>query len=137
MCVLRAYGKKFDVDSFLKRSPWKPIAVFRRGEKRGVLSKKKNTESSFNLDVSDASWLNLTAQLRDAKKFIQKNKKELRRLKKFAGVDSVVLDFPLENRISKDFPAVFLSIPENFIQLAAAAGLSIELSIYAVHPRSK
>jgi hypothetical protein len=137
MCVLRASGKKFDADRFLKRSSWKPIAVFRRGEARGMTVKKKNAESSFNLDVSDASWLNLGAQIRDAKKFIQKNKSELRRLKRFPGVESIVLDFPLENPISKEFPACFLSFPEAFIHLAAAAGLSIELSIYAVYPRSK
>jgi hypothetical protein len=137
MCVLRASGRKFDVDRFLKRSSWKPLAVFRRGEPRGLTVKKKNVESSFNLNVSDASWLNLPAQIRDAKKFIEKNKNELRRLKRFPGVEGIVLDFPLENRISKDFPACFLSFPEAFVQLAAAAGLSLELSIYAVYPRSK
>ena len=137
MCVLRAWGKNFDVDRFLKRSPWKPCAIFRRGEKRGILGNKKNAESSFNLGVSEASWLDLAAQVRDATKFIQKHKSELRRLKRFPGVEGVVLDFPVEDRMSENKMTYTIQIPEAFIQVAGGAGLSIEVSIYVPSRRSK
>ena len=38
MCVLRAYGEKFDVDEFAKNSNLSPYQVFQKGERRGPCS---------------------------------------------------------------------------------------------------
>jgi hypothetical protein len=57
-CVLRAAGKNFDVDTFLKKNGLTPLAVFRRGEpkSRNNLRARKNVQSSINVSVSNASF---------------------------------------------------------------------------------
>jgi len=133
MCTLRATGKTFDVDRFLKRCPWKASAIFHRGDVRG---KTTAGSSSFNIGVSDASWCDLSAQIRDATKFIIRNGASLRRLRRFPGVESVTLDFPIECRLNPK--AVWVQeerFPEVLLELAGKYGLEIALSIYP--PSSK
>jgi hypothetical protein len=102
-----------------------------------MVGRKRNSESSFNLGVSESSWNDLAAQVRDVRKFLQKHKRELRRLKRFPGLESIALDFPLEDPMSKSVMVYTLGIPEALIQLAAAAGVSIDISIYIAPGRTR
>jgi hypothetical protein len=88
-CALRAAGKYFEPDDFLKRSSLKPLAIFRRGEPKSKKNpRRKNIQSSINIAVSNASFDNINRQVRDAISFLAKNKTEIKRLLRFKGVCS-------------------------------------------------
>ena len=130
-CVLRASGKQFDVDAFLKKSKLDPCAVFRRGEPKSKINpkSKKNTYSGINVPVSNASFDNLRRQIKDATTFLLNNKAEIRKLTKFKGVEGVGLDFGIRKRDtftqSDEFPAELIAV-------AGSLGLSIMLSQYPI-----
>ena len=130
-CVLRASGKQFDVDAFLKKSKLDPCAVYRRGEPKSKRKPKgkKSTHSGINVPVSNASFDNLKRQIKDATKFLLENKSEIRKLTKFKGVEGIELDFAIRKRDtftqSDEFPAELITI-------AGSLGLSINLSQYPI-----
>ncbi|MGN6507552.1 MAG: hypothetical protein ACTHM6_18500 [Tepidisphaeraceae bacterium] len=128
MSVLRASGSEFDVDRFLEDSPWKPAAVFRRGESR-TPSGLKRTVSGFNLSISDAGFDKFAEQQIDAISFLSRHTDEIARLITFAGVDGAVLDFGVAWR---DVAAQSDTFSADLVRLAGACGLSLELSHYHV-----
>ena len=130
MCVLRAYGKNFDVDRFLKKCPWK-VSVTYRGD---VYHQRKAAKSGFNALVSNDASMELAPQLRDAVKFIKKNRNLLIRLRKCPGLEGMELDFLLAGRLRPKKIAVYEErLPAEFIQLAGATGLSVALTICDVY----
>jgi hypothetical protein len=71
-----------------------PLTVYWKGQSRFPASRKLSLINGFNLSVSDASGTNLPQQVRDAKRFLARNVKEigsLRRLRLTA-----VLDFGVD-----------------------------------------
>jgi len=101
-CVLLAGGKRFDVDVFLKGTKLSPCAIFRKGELIGTDPKgKKRNMSGLNIDASSASFDNFTRQIKDAVKFLQDNKAEIKKLVKTKGLDEPPeLDFAIRKRDS-------------------------------------
>ena len=96
-CVLRAYGKYFDVDKFLENSPFIPCAIFYKGKPRSSGKKSKLSKNSgFNLDISDAGFNEFEKQMVDAIFFLQQNYEEIKRLKNFPGLESLGLDFAID-----------------------------------------
>jgi len=134
MCVLRASGPEFDPDAFLGTSPLQPSKVFRRGESRLPRSKPegpRHEASGISIDVSDASWRDLSAQIADAERFIKANRLEIKRLAKSPGITDLTLDFPIESRMGgENVVAQFDKFPATLVSLAGALGIALELSIY-------
>jgi len=136
MCVLRVAGKHFDVDAFIKKSKLEPCNVYHRGEPalRTKPRKYKCSQSGFTVSVSNASWKNFRRQIGDAIQFLTKNKAEISRLKKFAGVEAVVLDFPTFYNEKKLMQAY--DFPVELIALAYQLRIGLWISEYP-DPESK
>jgi len=100
-CVLRASGKDFNVDAFLRGSQLEPLTVWHVGEPRAPVSNpigRQHQDSGMNVSVSLLNFSDLPGQIRDARSFLQDNRSEILRLKEFPGVESIQLDFPIEDR---------------------------------------
>jgi hypothetical protein len=115
--VLRTSGNTFDVDAFLRASALVPLTVFHRGELQfpaSDVSQRRNEHSGMNVGVSTREFADLGGQLEDAIQFLTNNNEELRRLREFAGVERMELDFPVEDRdvvFQRDsFPPLLLSL---------------------------
>lgn len=126
MCVLRAYGKHFDVDAFMEKSKLQPCVVYHRGERR--TKKYKWTTSGINVPVSNASFENFRRQVKDAIQFLIKNKAEIRRLNKFKDVEGVELDFPTSHDSAQFYQDYFF--PAELIALAFQLRLELRISEY-------
>ena len=68
----------------------------------------------MNLSVSVREFSDLPGQIEDAIHFLSENASELTRLRNFAAVENIELDFPVEDRdtaVQRDFfPAALLSL---------------------------
>ena len=131
MCTLRVSGKQFNVDRFLATSDFQPSAIWRRGQKRWLSSNGVSDVSGFNLGVSNASWNNLQKQIKETLRFLKKYKNEVMRLRQYPGVESLELDFPINNRM--DRKRVYSQcdyLTKELIHKAGQFPLSIEISRY-------
>jgi hypothetical protein len=127
-CILRASGPLFDVDEFLRYSPFAPTKVFHKGELRSPHPSSKTAETSgSNLVVSPAGFDDLPRQIADAMEFLNQHKQELSRLATFPGVEGVTLDFGIPRR---EVVAQFDRFPPRLLALAGSLGVGIELSHY-------
>jgi hypothetical protein len=99
-CVLRANGTSFDVDEFLKTSSFDSLTVFHRGEVQspGSSAARRIEFSGMHISVSTREFSDLTGQIQDAIDFLSKNRGELKRLRDFPGLQSMDIDFPIEDR---------------------------------------
>ena len=130
-CVLRIGGSDFDLDAFFQSSSLIPCAVFRKGKPRSSdpkLSRKVHETSGANIDVSSKEFDDLAGQITDAIHFLKKNQSEIERLRQFAGVEGVTLDFALER---DDGFVRSYELPAELLRLAGRLDISIELSVYA------
>jgi hypothetical protein len=130
-CVLRAIGRDFDVDGFLKDSPLPPDAVFHRGEPRalGDPGGTKRSASGFNAPVSAAGFDDLDTQIQDATHFLREHEDELRRLGRFPGVEEVCLDFGIARR---DGTAQSDLFPADLLWQAGALDIDLVVTHYSV-----
>jgi hypothetical protein len=129
-CILRAGGKKFDVDKFLKVTKLKPCNVFRKGEPKFRLEPKRGKilSSGINIQASGASFRDFNRQVKESIVFLKKNKNEIMKLAAFPGLGHYLeLDFSVSTRdvyIQSD------NFPPELIKVAGELGLSITLTRY-------
>ena len=132
-CVLRVYGKGFDVDEFLAECPWSPNPVHRRGQRRPVRVRgpEKHEQFGFALAIpgSDTPGEVFADQASAVLAFLNENHAELVRLGSFPGVESRVLDFGVP--IYEDQPMRSNHIPLELVRVAATFGLALEITVYA------
>ena len=129
-CVLRASGPLFDVDEFLRHSPFAPTKVWHKGEPRTSHASSKLADTSgFNLVVSSADFDDLSRQIADAMEFLREHNGELSRLSTFPGVEGVTLDFGVRRR---EVVAQFDRFPPGLLGLAGGLAIGIELSQYTI-----
>jgi hypothetical protein len=129
-CVLRIYGKKFNLDTFLSQTSLKPSAVFRKGEPRikDNPKGKKILQNGVNIGVSYASFHDLDGQIRDAIKFLKENKKELRRIIASKEINGIwVLDFAIKRR---DVAVQCEEFPQELLLLMGSLGVTLQVSYY-------
>ncbi len=129
-CVLRAFGSEFTVDGFLVESRLKPYEIYHKGKPR-VEDKpdgEVNDKSGLKIDVSEADFDDLKGQVTDAIFFLKRNRKELKRLCRFAGVEGACLDFAL---IKRDVSCQYDILPAELLYLAGIIGLDIELTQFS------
>jgi len=131
MCTLRASGRDFSVDDFLKGSSMIPDSVYYRGQPRRPAG-SVSSASGANFGVSDSPWSDLPAQVRDAEAFLVQNREELRRLSEWPNLEDLVLDFPVELRADgQQIVAQSDRLPASLIQLASEFGIAIEITTYS------
>jgi hypothetical protein len=126
--VLRAIGRDFDVDEFLKETPLPPGAVFHRGEPRQPGGGKR-AASGFNAPVSEAGLDDLDTQLQDATHFLREHEDELRRLGRFPGVEEVCLDFGIARRAGAAQSDLF---PADLLWQAGALDIDLVVTHFSV-----
>jgi hypothetical protein len=130
-CVLRAVGVNFDVDAFLRDSPFTRASIFHRGEPRipAVADSKQRSASGFNLPVSEAGFDNPDGQIQDVGRFLREHEDELRRLSGFPGLEEVCLDFGIERR---DVAAQTDVFPADLLWQTGALDIDLVVTHYAV-----
>ena len=133
MYVLHAFGTRFAADRFAAKTSLDILAVRKRGQPRFPHSKPRGAKhkvSGITVVVSDASWTDLAAQISDADRLLESNGREIGRLQRWPGVQMVVLDFPIDLRVSRKNVAQFDRFPASLVRKAGRLGLALELSIY-------
>ena len=131
MAVLRASGENFDVDMFSARSSIPIDRVYRRGE--GLLGARKRSKhkvSGLAATVSDASWLRLPLQIRDAEQFLLTYKREIMRLSRFPGVEDLVLEFSATIPFRRNFLTRTDRFPASLVRSTGKLGIALELRSY-------
>jgi hypothetical protein len=133
MCVLRAYGTEFEPDLFLAGTKLPSAFVFRRGEPRvpELPEGPKNEMSGIHFAVSEAPWTSLVGQVEDAERYLSTHKSALEKLRSFAGVERLCLDFPLDLRISDRTWMQSDTFPASLARLSGELGIDLEFSIYS------
>jgi hypothetical protein len=139
MCVLRATGSDFDVDTFVAASPLDVCAVHRKGDLRlrSQPNGPRREASGFNANVSAKEWSDLPGQVQDALQFLAENERELRRLRAFPGVDGLELDLPIEQRMGVTTVTQSDRLPANLLLAAGQLGIDIVVSIYPVSEEAR
>ncbi|MBI3880751.1 MAG: hypothetical protein HY301_11925 [Verrucomicrobia bacterium] len=135
-CVLRASGRKFDVEEFLRKTKLKTIVCWKRREPRHRTKPAgENRETSgFNCDVSTKDFDDLPGQIKDAIKFLNKWQRTLRKLTDLSTGASVRLDFGIERR---DVIFQFDILPSALLRAAGELGIDIEISQYPKANRTR
>ncbi len=133
-CVLRAGGVKFDVDEFLKNSTLDVLTAFHRGEVQFPTASvtRRSEYSGMNVSVSTREFSDLRGQIEDAVKFLQENEREVKRLRDFAGLDRMDMDFPVEDR---DMVFQADAFPPQLLSLLGNLNIGLVISRHPV-PRS-
>ena len=133
--MLRINGRNLNVDALLKSTSLternSATTVYRRGEPflPRTQPNGRRQYSGVNICISDAGFREFGKQIKHAIKSLQKNRRLLKRLISFKGVDGAVLDFGIAYR--EGF-AQFDHLPAQLINLAGELGLAIEISHYPV-----
>ena len=94
VCAFVASGLNFDVDRYLKGSPFKAISVFRKGQipAKDNPERQPRPDSGFVVVVSEDQGADASQKYKEALTFLFQHEKELDRLKD-VGVDNMLLDF--------------------------------------------
>lgn len=129
MCVLHISGRNLDPDVVVGLQPYR---VHRVGEARRSSQPNgpKWDTSGLSVEVSDAPWSDLDAQIADACAFLDRHASDLRNLRADDTVEDMRLDFPVSLRIGESVSVQFEFFPRSLTERAGALGLGIELSIY-------
>lgn len=140
MAVLRASGLNFAVDLFAAKTSLPIDRIYRLGECRlPQPSRSKHKTSGVAISVSDASWSQLRAQIRDAEEFLAKHGREITRLSRFPGVEHLVLEFNTVVPIGRKLIMQAHRFPAPLVRNAGKLGIALELAIYPgpVSPSAK
>jgi len=108
------------------------MVVFWKGQPRFEGSKKPSLLNGFNLSVSDASGDHLLRQVRDAKRFLSRNSKDIGRLRRLRL--TAVLDFGVNAEQSRG--ALFCRFDSALLSTLAVAGIDLEVSLYGALPQN-
>jgi len=130
--VLRAWGKNFDVDAFLKGSPFEPLTVWHTGESQSSASNlagRRQQHSGMHISVSVREFSDLTGQIEDAVSFLQTYGGELLRLRDFPGTEGAVLDFPVDDR---DVACQTDTFPSELLMLLGNLRIMLAISRYPI-----
>lgn len=134
--MLRVRGRDFDVDKFLKKSPWRHQAdIHYRGEPltsrfaQRRLRRKSYPDSGFQIEVTpEGPDGHIRVQVRQVIRFLKKYAKELRRLQKIRTVESKSLDFGVI--WEKEVVCKFHHIPAELTKRSGELGIDLMISDY-------
>jgi len=119
-CVFVASGLRFDVDGYLRTSPFKPVSVFRKGE---IPSKESiaRPDSGFVVLVCEGPVID---QAQSALGFLSRHERDFQTMRQH-GVDNLLFDFGVE-RIGKIQESHYL--PPELIARMGQLGLGMIFS---------
>jgi hypothetical protein len=97
VCVFVASGFDFDVDRYLAGSPFKAMAVFRKGDipPKNNPERKPRPDSGFVVLISGDQELSLSQQLKEALAFLDRHEPDLKSVREVGG-DNMLLDFSVQ-----------------------------------------
>jgi hypothetical protein len=97
VCVFMASGLNFDVDRYLAGSPFKALAVFRKGDipPKNNPEQKPRPDSGFVVLISGDQQIGLGQQFKDAQAFLHRHEAELKTLRE-VNVDNMLLDLSVQ-----------------------------------------
>ena len=129
-CMLRAWGRAFDVDQCLSKLKLGATKVYRRGEPRFNTRPNgaRQRFSGFNAVVSGAEMDHLARQFREAERYLLAHSRVLRKLRHWPGVEGVDLDFGVEWKA--DTVVQSSRIPETLVAAAGRLGVALEITMY-------
>lgn len=130
-CMLRISGVDLDIQELLRNTSLVAESSYRRGDPKFKKKRngKKYDNSGASFLVSMADFDDFDTQRTGAMVFLKVNRKEVRRIMTWPGVDGGSLDFGIYHR---EVPVQCDSFPPELVKAAADAGLGIELSQYPV-----
>ena len=130
VCVFVASGLNFDVDAYLKGSPFKPTAVFRKGQvpSRGNPERIPRPDSGFAAVIGMDDQPGIGALVPEVFRFLLANDGEFEAMKK-AGVDNHLLDFPVFQQTPTPLTDY---LPPEFLIAMASFGLGMMISVIAL-----
>lgn len=122
-CVLRAGGKKFDVDEYMALCSIRNVIVAKRGDKR---INRINANSGITIFISNHK--HVKTQAKDILLFLINNRGDLMRLKDCKGVDYFFLDFGV--LVSEGVLSQSTLIPADLIKAISEFNIGITISYY-------
>ncbi|MBV8402606.1 MAG: hypothetical protein JO203_00295 [Gammaproteobacteria bacterium] len=124
--VLRISGRKNAVSRFLAKTSWKPLTVYWKHAPRLKSSTRTSAVNGFNVSVSAARGVDLSGQIRDARRFLRRYAGELRRMNQLRL--SGVLDFGVE--VQHEGGPAYFRFRHELIADLAMYGIELEVSYY-------
>ena len=129
-CVLRAMGRTFDVDAFVRESTLVTDSIYHRGELRlAGATGPRHSASGLGIQISDADFDDLAGQIQGALEFLNEHEDELRHLTGFVGVEEVCLDFGVSLRNAAKESEVF---PADLLWRAGALDIDLVVTHYTI-----
>jgi hypothetical protein len=126
-------GEFFDVDRLDHVASIQPYLVWRKGERKLGSGRLHKRSGAFYL-ASDAEMQEFSRQIADATEYLETNGSDIAKIVSLPGVTSAVLDFAISlEEVQFNQSCRFTT---NFLKLAIAAGLEIELTQYATSSES-
>lgn len=123
-CILRISGKNLNIYELLDIG-LEPDNYWVKGDPSG----KKHLKTGVNYCVSDADFNEFELQKKDAFKYLQNNKKEIKAIHNLAGCENGHLDFGIEQR---DEAVQCNTFSPKLIKLIGELDLGIEVSLYPI-----
>jgi hypothetical protein len=126
--ILRISGEALDIDVLLSQYSLPAYRIWKKGEAR-TLKGKLHRDSGACFLASDADFDDFSRQVADATKFLEVHASSIAKMISFPGVQNADLDFGVS--IYEGNVTQFSYLPPKLIQLAASAGIGLEVSHYA------
>jgi len=131
MCFLKLFSA---TSSFKDYAAETELPVYAVHDAQDIRRKKTGETFGTNrisFTVSTCEWDDFEGQVRDAIAFLGQHAAEIRRLVESHPVSEAYLDFPLWSRLDGEFVNQSDLLPRELIALCAAAGIGVEMSLYA------
>jgi hypothetical protein len=130
VCGFVASGVNFEVDEYLRTTPFEVLCVFHKGGGRGAgdLESGPRPDSGFAAVVSHDDLPHLLDQVSEALEFLEVHEKELERLKGL-GVDRMALDFRVPHF---DNPQPTHELPAALITAMSRWGMDLIFSVVEI-----
>ncbi len=123
-CILRVFGRKFNVDRFLAGTTLRPYGAHHVGDSFSSGS-GKFTDNGMAIDLSKRMKVD-GRQFSQVTAYLIRHKKELLALQHTRGVETMEVNFLVPH--SPKNLAQIVSIPPTLIAIAGTLGLSITLT---------
>ena len=130
VCAFVASGLDFDVDEYLRDSPFKPVSVFEKGSvpAKDNPERRPRPDSGFLVLVSQDEEPHLINQTRDALEFLAYHRLDIQALKE-DGVDNLLLDFGITQQHVIKRPQY---LPPELIEAMSTLTMGIIFSVIEV-----
>jgi hypothetical protein len=130
VCAFLASGVNFDVDAYLRATPFEVLCVFHRGDVRPDSGPEGEArpDSGFAAVVSHDDLPHLVDQVAEAREFLEVHEKKLERLKGL-GVDRMALDFRVPHF---DDPQPTHQMPSALITAMSRWGMDLVFSVVEI-----